>query len=111
MPPTTRRTTPATDAPATDAPVPATTAPHEGERVTLRLPLLTVSVSRPPAGGTADQGAAASSGASPELPRWLFYGGVAALGAAGLVDWPVAAAIAAGAWLTGRVRGTPGDRG
>jgi hypothetical protein len=109
MPPTTRRTAPAAaPVPATE-PAPATSPPQE--RVTLRLPLLTVSVSRPPARGAADQGPAASSGTPPELPRWLFYGGVAALGAAGLVDWPVAAAIAAGAWLTGRVRGTPGDRG
>jgi hypothetical protein len=47
--------------------------------------------------------------AMPQPRRLLYYGGLGALAALGLVEWPVAAAVAAGVWVathTGR-RGEP----
>ncbi len=41
----------------------------------------------------------------PPRDQLVYYGGLGALAAFGLVDWPVAAAIGAGVWLAGRRRG------
>ena len=38
----------------------------------------------------------------PNGQRLLYYGGLGALAAFGVVDWPVAAAIGAGVWVAGR---------
>lgn len=97
MPPAKRKTPAA-------APEKAATSGEPGARheaFGVHLPFLSVSVTRPAPGGAASS---SPSGAAPQLPRLLFYGGVAALGVAGLVEWPVAAAIAAGTWVASRAR-------
>jgi len=140
MPPTSRRPTSKKEPQAPDgaepaAPVPAPhdesarqerlassakPVPEETEPATvvLRLPFLTVSMSRPalhradPAGspGRPVESAAHSAAGSSGVQRLMFYGGVAALGVAGAVDWPVAAAIAAGTYIATRTRGTGAAR-
>jgi hypothetical protein len=84
--------------------------------VTVRLPFLTVSVTRP-GGGPGPAGAKHPAGGHHGLPggsvgaeRLLFYGGVAALGIAGVIEWPVAAAIAVGTHLAGKARTGPPRR-
>ena len=105
MPPA-RRRAPSTAVPVEPA-VPAPAAPT----FSLNLPFLSVSVVRPassrPAAGTDDSPGAAVApwdAVPPTAQKVLFYGGVAALGVAGVVEWPVVAAIAAGTWLAGRTR-------
>jgi hypothetical protein len=123
MPPTARRSSkPPGDvepgAPASGAvsPQPApppgagqpSAAPDERATLTLHLPLVTLTLSRP--SGAAKPGAAppgpatAPGAASGGGQRLLFYAGVAALGVAGVVEWPVAAAIAAGTYIAARTR-------
>jgi hypothetical protein len=133
MPPT-RRTTKSTGTTlsppaATDTPAPLTASsdqdrlaaaakpsPDDAQpsTLTLRLPFLTVSMTRPPAGSDTPADGAAHAGdggrtptGSSGLERLVFYGGITALGVAGIVDWPVAAAIAAGTYIASRTRGTP----
>lgn len=112
MPAKRRDTTSAS--PSIDTGTPA--APSEEQTLTIRLPFLTVSVARPaghPA-TTPSQGAPRSTptielpvpGAG-SAPRLLYYAGVAALGVAGVVEWPVAAAIAAGTYIASRSRSAP----
>jgi hypothetical protein len=43
----------------------------------------------------------------PPPDRLFYYGGLAALAAIGVVDWPVAAAVGAGVWIATRA----GERG
>jgi hypothetical protein len=97
------------------------TAQEQDDRTTMsvRLPFMTLSVSRPrqdPAhapgtgeqahrGGPGTTGAPGADVGSGE--RLLFYTGLAALGAVGVLEWPVAAAIAAGTYLAARIRPTP----
>jgi hypothetical protein len=40
----------------------------------------------------------------PEPEKLVYYGGLGALAAFGVMSWPVAAAIGAGVWVAGRVR-------
>jgi hypothetical protein len=134
MPPTARRSSKPPGGAEPDAPAsaavssqPATppgagqgsAAPDERATLTLHLPLVTLSLSRPsgaarpeaaPPGPATAPGAASGGG-----QRLLFYAGVAALGVAGVVEWPVAAAIAAGTYIAARSRPTapspaPGPR-
>lgn len=85
------------------------TAETEPDTVVVRLPFLTVSLSRPAArpveaaGGAAPAEPVPAAGSS-GVQRLLFYGGVAALGVVGAVEWPVAAAIAAGTYVASRTR-------
>ncbi|MCW2676189.1 MAG: hypothetical protein JWR70_1229 [Modestobacter sp.] len=89
----------------------------ERTTMTLRLPFMTLSVSRPPqdpapgAGEPAHRGMPGTAGAQAGRPgsgeQLLFYAGVAALGAAGVLEWPVAAAIAAGTYIATKTRPTP----
>lgn len=93
---------------------PQSSAEPQKNTLTVRLPLVTLSLSRP----AGRPGAAPSTASGRELPvprpipssgsgqRLLFYTGMAALGVAGIVEWPVAAAIAAGTYLAGRTRAT-----
>lgn len=110
-------TSPDESAPPVQAavPVPRHPADHaatSGEQaLTIRLPFLTVSLTRP-AGPPTPQAAPRSTPtvelpASGRGPRLLFYTGVAALGVAGVVEWPVAAAIAAGTYIASKARSTP----
>jgi hypothetical protein len=133
MPPSTRRTrsdTPRAGAPhdeAHDAGPPGReepvdvehTPPEHGERttMTLRLPFLTLSLTRPhqpPAHGAGEQARRRRPGTAEAQvadrgsgERLLFYTGVAALGVAGVLEWPVAAAIAAGTYIAAKTRSTP----
>jgi hypothetical protein len=83
-------------------------APDERATLTLHLPLVTLSVSRPSGArarpGATPPGPATAPGAGSGGQRLLFYAGVAALGVAGVVEWPVAAAIAAGTYIAARSR-------
>ena len=130
MPPRSRSTTSGTTDPGTDAPGGVSTQPaqqaaaenapaterDEGTTVTLKLPFVTLSVTRPrgePSGGAATsprqtpgQQVTTSTDTSGGQ-RLLFYTGVAALGVAGLIEWPVAAAIAAGTYIAARTRSAP----
>jgi len=79
------------------------------DTVVVKLPFLTVSLSRPAARPVEASGSAApaehvSAAGSSGVQRLLFYGGVAALGVVGAVEWPVAAAIAAGTYVASRTR-------
>jgi hypothetical protein len=40
----------------------------------------------------------------PDRNQLIYYGGLGAMAAFGVVSWPVAAAISAGVWVAGRVR-------
>ena len=106
--------------PSTDdaAPVPELEEPKdatpiaEEPKLTIRLPLLTVTVARPVGAATPAVHDAHPKGKLPiPLPRngqrWLFYTGVATLGVAGVVEWPVAAAIAAGTYIAAKSRSMP----
>jgi hypothetical protein len=96
----------ATTTPAAEA---TRTAETEPDTVVVRLPFLTVSLSRPaarpaePSGGAAPAEPVSAAGSS-GVQRLLFYGGVAALSVVGAVEWPVAAAIAAGTYVATRTR-------
>jgi hypothetical protein len=77
--------------------------------LTIRLPFLTATLTGPgaatavPATGVpaaaAPAPAPAPGGAGGTLEKLAFYGGVAAMGAFGALEWPVAAAVAAGTWV------------
>jgi hypothetical protein len=47
----------------------------------------------------------------PTTERMMYYGGLAALAAIGVLEWPVAAAVGAGVWVAARTsrRATPSD--
>ena len=87
--------------PTSDSPVSGST---EGPRrtYTVRLPLVTASITRPArvvATPKTDAGLA-----RPPMRRLAVYGTTAALGALGVIEWPVALLVAGGAYLTGRAR-------
>jgi hypothetical protein len=129
MPPTRRRSA-TTASPSTSSSGPDTSAestvPSPGHHpaavaadtpteptLTIRLPFLTVSLERPAEpSAKASPHAARSSNRLGKLPlpesvggqRLLFYTGVAALGVAGVVEWPIAAAIAAGTYIAAKSR-------
>jgi hypothetical protein len=132
MPPSTRRTP--TDRPGgtgppveprggsagRDEPTGAGRAsPEQDERTTmsLRLPFMTLSLTRPchehahGAGEQAHRGRTGTAGAPAAAvgsgERLLFYAGLAALGAVGVIEWPVAAAIAAGTYIAAKTRPPP----
>lgn len=78
--------------PAGAAAAPQVVAPRG---LTLRLPFLTVTLGpQPPV-----PAAAGTPGTRGRLEKVAFYGGVATLGIVGVLDWPVAAAVAAGTWV------------
>jgi hypothetical protein len=104
--------------PATSGAGQTSGAPRERTTLTLRLPLITVSLARPAGNAPRPVGTSTRPAAPPLRPatspdpgsgggqRLLFYAGVAALGVAGVVDWPVAAAIAAGTYIAAHSRST-----
>jgi hypothetical protein len=76
---------------------------------TIRVPFLTITLGPqplPPAAPVVEQ--AGYGGGT--LERLAFYGGVVTMGALGVLDWPVAAAIAAGTWVAQHtLPGRPGS--
>lgn len=78
---------------------------------TLRLPVLTVAITRhaaapesPPSGTGTVTGTQGSAATASRAGKFAFYGGIAALGVLGVVEWPVAAALGAGALVLSRMR-------
>lgn len=47
----------------------------------------------------------------PDRKQLIYYGGLGAMAAFGVVSWPVAAAIGAGVWVAGRARSSSGKAG
>jgi hypothetical protein len=88
-----------------------------GTTATLRLPFVTASFTRSSASpgvpnpvaaiagiGQAAIDATASAVASAPRQKILFYTGVAALGVAGIVEWPVAALVATGTYVASKAQ-------
>jgi len=75
---------------------------------TLRLPALTVAVTRRAVPGSsvreAVSGAPGGGAPASRTGKLAFYGGIAALGVFEVVEWPVAVALGAGAYLLRRMR-------
>jgi hypothetical protein len=73
--------------------------------LTIRLPFFTATFSgpgsAPPAGAPLAPVVPAPGRSDPGgmLEKMAFYGGIAAAGALGALEWPVAAAVAAGTWV------------
>jgi hypothetical protein len=75
--------------------------------LSIHLPLVTVTFGPQPAVPVPAQmafpvpaqPAAPAPGSGATLERLAFYGGVAAAGALGALEWPVAVAVAAGTWV------------
>jgi hypothetical protein len=101
------------------APPPAVDVHHHGRTSTVRLPFITASFTRRsggpsvptpsvpnPLNALADAGQAVTAAvASVPREKAVFYVGVGALGVLGVVDWPVAAMVAAGTYVASRARG------
>ena len=72
---------------------------------TIRLPFLVATLQRGPAFPAAATAPAAAAGVPTArdpvgtMEKLAFYGGVAGAGAAGVLEWPVAVAVAAGTWV------------
>ncbi|MFC4062204.1 hypothetical protein ACFOWE_28200 [Planomonospora corallina] len=79
---------------------------HAGRPLTLTLPLLTLQF-RPPqiTGREVGQVLGAARSLLPSRERLAYYGGLGALAAFGLLEWPVAAAIGVGTVIAQRSRG------
>jgi len=114
-----------TDAESTSAAVETQLVPGRDRTTTIRLPLISVTFTRParPEGQERppDSGTASSTGEVPaagspsadeaasvggvSLPRAAFYAGAVALGALEVVEWPVTLLVVAGTYLADQVRG------
>ena len=89
---------------------------HDGERrgLTLNLPMLSIQVHPPrphlPRVSRQELGHAVDIARSflPPRERLAYYGGLGALAAFGVIEWPVAAAIGAGTIIAQRARGKNG---
>ena len=89
---------------------PAQEAPPGGAlAVPVLVPWLRVVRLRLPVPRTVASGAGSAMstvrGHLPDQDRLAYYGGLAALAALGLVEWPVAAAVGVGVWVAGHNRG------
>ncbi|GHH68525.1 hypothetical protein GCM10017673_17660 [Streptosporangium violaceochromogenes] len=84
---------------------------HDGHALTLNLPMMTVQFRPPhlhlPHVGMQEAGHAVDAAKSflPPTERMVYYGGLGALAVAGLIEWPVAAAIGVGTMIAQRARG------
>ncbi|MEV0418382.1 hypothetical protein [Streptosporangium canum] len=89
--------------------------PHDGPSLTLNLPMMTVQFRPPhlhlplhlPHVNRREAGQAVDVARSflPPPERMVYYGGLGALAVAGLIEWPVAAAIGVGTVIAQRARG------
>jgi hypothetical protein len=118
---TTASDTTASDATGTSVETGPLTEPvttHQPRTSTVHLPFVTASFTRTPGrsgvpnplsvvAGVAGAAGDALGAAVSAVPRQkvLFYTGVAALGVAGVVEWPVAAVVVAGTYVASRSRG------
>lgn len=73
---------------------------------TLRLPVLTVAITRHPVPAGTGTASGTRGGGTPasRVGKLAFYGGIAALGVLEVVEWPVALALGAGAYVLRRMR-------
>ncbi|MFJ2032401.1 hypothetical protein [Streptosporangium sp. NPDC087985] len=84
---------------------------HEGLAFTLDLPMMSVRFHPPhlhlPHISLQEAGQAVDAAKSflPPADRMVYYGGLGALAVAGLIEWPVAAAIGVGTMIAQRARG------
>lgn len=80
----------------------------EARTTTVRLPVFTVAVTRhaAPAASATGSGSGTCSAGTPasRVGKLGFYGGIAALGALEVVEWPVAVAVGAGVYVLRRMR-------
>lgn len=80
---------------------------------TLRLPVLTVAITRhavPASSGTGAMSETRGGGTvASRAGKLAFYGGIAALGVLEVVEWPVAVALGAGAYVVRRMSGGAGQ--
>jgi hypothetical protein len=83
---------------------PAGEAAGDALVVPVVLPWLHVSRLRLPSPMALASRAGAVRERLPEPRRVVYYGGLTALAALGVVEWPVAAAVAAGVWVASRAR-------
>jgi hypothetical protein len=95
----------------------AAPGPDPTRTVTLRLPLVTAIVQVPrrpqlPHVGRRDVAEAAGAARSllPPPEQLLFYGGLGALAALEIIEWPIVAAVAAGTWVAQRGAGGRPER-
>jgi hypothetical protein len=73
--------------------------------VHMRVPVVRMPVAPPQALVAPTRRAAQTVRSSlPPTDRLVYYGGLAALAAVGVVEWPVAAAVGAGVWIATRAR-------
>jgi hypothetical protein len=85
--------------------------------VTVRLPLVTITIGPLPTPPAPAGPASAPAPDGGSLQKVVFYGGIAAAGAMGALEWPVALAVAAGTWVAqhtapaaGRITGRSAPR-
>lgn len=88
----------------------ATAAGDDHGGVEIRLPFLTITRGGHPARGGTPEAQTTSGGRPVGLEQLAFYGGAAALAAFGVIDWPVAALVAAGVYIARKSGGSSGDR-
>jgi hypothetical protein len=67
--------------------------------ITVRLPLVTITVGPLPPSPVPAGPTSAPTQAGGTFQKVAFYGGIAAAGALGALEWPVAVAVAAGTWV------------
>jgi len=90
-----------------EAPVDEPRDGAEARTTTVRLPVFTVAVTRHavPASATGSGSGTRTAGTpASRAGKLAFYGGIAALGALEVVEWPVAVALGAGAYVVRRMR-------
>lgn len=73
----------------------------------IRLPFASISLSLPQVSArlAGQQGSAGAAAGSAQVERLALYGGALALGALGVLEWPVVAAAAAGTYVLSRLAG------
>ncbi|MDT0261237.1 hypothetical protein [Jatrophihabitans lederbergiae] len=91
-----------------EAPVDEPRDGAEARTTTVRLPVFTVAVTRDvvPAASATGSGSGTRTAGTPasRAGKLAFYGGIAALGALEVVEWPVAVALGAGVYVLRRMR-------
>jgi hypothetical protein len=91
-----------------EAPVDEPREGAEARTTTVRLPVFTVAVTRHavPAASATGSGSGTRTAGTPtsRAGKLAFYGGIAALGALEVVEWPVAVALGAGVYVLRRMR-------
>jgi hypothetical protein len=111
---TTGRAAAAVPEPRTGGAAPQVQVPRT---ITVRLPLVTITVGPQPGAPAPASATSAPPQAGGTFQKVAFYGGIAAAGALGALEWPVALAVATGTWVAqhttpvaGLITGRPAPR-